>query len=272
MTNPAPPDGPADPRHLLVIGAGPGLGGAIARRFAQGGYRLTLLARHTDGLAKLASDLADTRAAVDTVAADASDPQGLRASLTSLYASTGAPGVLVYKVPRLSCTAMDRGITPQVLVAVNNFRSESSAYMFAICHRGRAFYFPALDINGNEVNYTTTSCRAGDVIKVSAKVTTSGTAVQVTDVTTRITKKRTGPGARPSAAFIGDDSVFLGAMRVGVPNFGTLTLTSCLVDGRALARSHPARNQRVNSRGILQIATGALSPGGTAFATHYRHF
>jgi NAD(P)-dependent dehydrogenase (short-subunit alcohol dehydrogenase family) len=46
MTNPARPDGPAaDPRHLLVIGAGPGLGGALAHRFAQGGYHLTLLAR-----------------------------------------------------------------------------------------------------------------------------------------------------------------------------------------------------------------------------------
>ena len=65
MTNPARPDGPAvDPRHLLVIGAGPGLGGAIAHRFAQGGYHLTLLARRTDGLAKLASDLADAGSAV----------------------------------------------------------------------------------------------------------------------------------------------------------------------------------------------------------------
>ena len=94
---PARPDGPAaDPRHLLVIGAGPGLGGAIAHRFAQGGYHLTLLARRADGLAKLASDLADTGAAVGTVAADAGDPEGLRATFTSLYASTGAPGVLVY--------------------------------------------------------------------------------------------------------------------------------------------------------------------------------
>ena len=97
MTNPARRDGPAvDPRHLLVIGAGPGLGGGIAHRFARGGYRLTLLARRTDGLAKLASDLADTGAAVDTVAADAGDPAGLRAALTSLYARPGAPGVLVY--------------------------------------------------------------------------------------------------------------------------------------------------------------------------------
>jgi len=66
--------------------------GAIAHRFARGAYHLTLLARRTDGLAKLASDLADTGAAVDTVAADAGDPEGLRATLTSLYASTGAPG------------------------------------------------------------------------------------------------------------------------------------------------------------------------------------
>jgi short-subunit dehydrogenase len=81
MTNSARRDGPAvDPRHLLVIGAGPGLGGGIAHRFAQGGYHLTLLARRTDGLAKLASDLADAGAAVDTVAADASDPAGLRAT------------------------------------------------------------------------------------------------------------------------------------------------------------------------------------------------
>ena len=102
MTNSVRRDGPAvDPRHLLVIGAGPGLGGGIAHRFAQGGYHLTLLARSTDGLAKLASDLADTGAAVDTVAADASDPAGLRAALTSLYAGAAAPGVLVYNASML---------------------------------------------------------------------------------------------------------------------------------------------------------------------------
>jgi len=103
MTNPARSDGPAvDPRHLLVIGTGPGLGGAIADRFAQGGYHLTLLARRADSLAKLAGDLADTGAAVDTVAADAGDPEGLRATLTSLYAGAGAPGVLVYNASMLT--------------------------------------------------------------------------------------------------------------------------------------------------------------------------
>ncbi len=51
---------------------------------------------------KLASDLADAGAAVDTVAADASDPEGLRAALTSLYAGTGAPEVLVYNASMLT--------------------------------------------------------------------------------------------------------------------------------------------------------------------------
>ena len=36
--------------HLLLVGAGPGLGMAVARRFAVGGYRVTLVARSTDGL------------------------------------------------------------------------------------------------------------------------------------------------------------------------------------------------------------------------------
>lgn len=87
--------GSIDPRHLLIIGAGPGLGASIGRRFARDGYRVTLLARSTDGVAKLAKGLADTGAAVDSVTADAGDPDGLRATLSSVFAKDGAPGVMV---------------------------------------------------------------------------------------------------------------------------------------------------------------------------------
>ncbi len=192
------------------------------------------------------------------------------------YQASVAPGSATssaaqFKVPRLSCTAATRAITPGVGVVVNSFRSDSTAFLFVGCVRGRAVYFPALVINGNTVTYAT-SVRAGDVIKVSAKVTTRGTTVQVTDVRTGVTKRRMGSGARSVTAFVGDNDWLLNGILLGVPSFGALTFTSCLVDGRALARSHPARYQRVNSRGILQIATGALSPAGTAFATHYKHF
>jgi short-subunit dehydrogenase len=85
-----------DNRHLLLVGAGPGLGMAVARRFAAGGYRVTLVARSSDGLHDLAESLADTGAQVDTVAADASDPEGLRARMAELYDGQGAPGLIIY--------------------------------------------------------------------------------------------------------------------------------------------------------------------------------
>jgi short-subunit dehydrogenase len=85
-----------DTRHLLLIGAGPGLGTAVARRFAGGGYRVTLIARNTDSLGDLADSLADTGARIDTIAADASDPEELRARVAELYNEQDAPGLIVY--------------------------------------------------------------------------------------------------------------------------------------------------------------------------------
>jgi short-subunit dehydrogenase len=89
-------EGSIDGRHLLLVGAGRGLGQAVARRFAEGGFRVTLVARSSDGLAKLADGLADTGADIDTIAADASDPEGLGARMSDLYSGQGAPGVILY--------------------------------------------------------------------------------------------------------------------------------------------------------------------------------
>jgi short-subunit dehydrogenase len=85
-----------DNRHLLLVGAGPGLGMAVARRFAGGGYRVTLVARSTDGLSDLADGLAETGARIDTIAADVSDAEGMRAGMTALYNEQGAPGLIIY--------------------------------------------------------------------------------------------------------------------------------------------------------------------------------
>lgn len=88
--------GSVDGRHLLLVGAGPGLGLAIARRFANGGYHISLVARSSDGLDKLAGSLADTGAKIDTISADASDPDALGDRITALYSGQEAPGLIVY--------------------------------------------------------------------------------------------------------------------------------------------------------------------------------
>jgi short-subunit dehydrogenase len=97
------PDDPAgdfgssiDNRHLLLVGAGPGLGMEVARRFAAGGYRVTLVARSTDGLGQLTAGLAGSGAQVGTVVADASDPEALGARIAELYNEQGAPGLIIY--------------------------------------------------------------------------------------------------------------------------------------------------------------------------------
>ena len=85
-----------DNRRLLLVGAGPGLGLAVARRFANGGYRVTLVARSTDGLGSLVESLTDTGAQIDTIAADASEPEALGARMAELYNEQGAPGLIIY--------------------------------------------------------------------------------------------------------------------------------------------------------------------------------
>jgi short-subunit dehydrogenase len=88
--------GTVDRSHLLLVGAGPGLGLAIARRFAVGGYRVTLVARSADGLRDLTGSLSDTGTEIGTIEADASDPEDLRARMTRLFGGEGAPGVIIY--------------------------------------------------------------------------------------------------------------------------------------------------------------------------------
>jgi short-subunit dehydrogenase len=69
---------------------------AVARRFAVGGYRVTLVARSGDKLGDLVGGLSDTGAEIGTIEADASDPEGLGARLAVLYRGERAPGVIIY--------------------------------------------------------------------------------------------------------------------------------------------------------------------------------
>ena len=177
-----------------------------------------------------------------------------------------------FTVPALSCTTTARAITPSAAVSANNNKTVSAAFVFTGCVNGRAVYFPGLVSNGNETDYTTTHFAAGDVIDVTTKVSTTRTKVVVTDVTTGVTVQHLGRGASANTAFIGDNSWAnnSGALQ-GVPNFGTLTFTNCLIDGTAIGGWHPHAYQRVNGRGTVEISTGGLWPGGAAFTTHYQN-
>jgi NAD(P)-dependent dehydrogenase (short-subunit alcohol dehydrogenase family) len=108
--------GAVDSSHLLIVGAGPGLGASVARRFAREGYRLTLAARSRATTTALVDELRGAGTDVTVVAADAGDADGLRAAIEPLFARPGAPGVVIYSA---ALTASDDllSVTPEQLAA-----------------------------------------------------------------------------------------------------------------------------------------------------------
>jgi NAD(P)-dependent dehydrogenase (short-subunit alcohol dehydrogenase family) len=85
----------ADPRHLLLIGAGPGVGAGVVRRFGREGFRSTLLARGGT-LDALADTLRSDGLEIETVSVDIEDLESYRAKLESIFSTPVAPGVVVY--------------------------------------------------------------------------------------------------------------------------------------------------------------------------------
>ena len=191
---------------------------------------------------------------------------------TAVTVGSATTVTATFTVPALSCIPPDLGILPAVCEGVNRNLLLTAAGVAVKCESDKAVYFPALVINGVGTPFRTSPFAAGDVINLSASVTTTATTVQVTDVTKNVTKTLTGAGARPHAAFIGDLPWFSnkGAL-LGVPNFGKLKFTNCQIDGTALQSLNPQQFQRVNAKGKVQIATGPFSPAPAAFATYFKH-
>jgi short-subunit dehydrogenase len=97
-----PGEASVDPRHLLIVGAGPGLGAAVARRFARDGYRLTLVARSDGNLTPVARELRAAGTELDILEADAGDSERLSGPLAPRFAVPGAPGVVIYSAARMA--------------------------------------------------------------------------------------------------------------------------------------------------------------------------
>ncbi|MFC8347814.1 SDR family NAD(P)-dependent oxidoreductase [Streptomyces sp. NPDC057280] len=78
----------------VVIGAGPGIGLAVARRFAREGFDLALVARSKQTVTGVAESLEGVRAL--PLVADSGDEVALRAALDTAATELGPPDVVVY--------------------------------------------------------------------------------------------------------------------------------------------------------------------------------
>ena len=76
----------------IVTGVGNGTGAALARRFAQGGYQVAMIARNTERLEALQHEINDARA----YECDISDLTALSDLVNRIRAEMGQPNVLVH--------------------------------------------------------------------------------------------------------------------------------------------------------------------------------
>jgi short-subunit dehydrogenase len=67
------------PKSIAVFGAGPGLGHAVARRYAQDGYEVVLVARRAEPLELLAHELTAQGKSTHVITADLSDTDAIPA-------------------------------------------------------------------------------------------------------------------------------------------------------------------------------------------------
>ncbi|MGZ4625865.1 MAG: SDR family oxidoreductase, partial [Kineosporiaceae bacterium] len=87
-------------RFAIVVGAGPGVGAALARRLGREGYRVALVARDADRLSALADDLRADGVDVRTATADAADGEELTRVVGELATAAGRLDVLHYNPSR----------------------------------------------------------------------------------------------------------------------------------------------------------------------------
>ena len=87
-----------------MIGAGPGIGLSVARRFARAGLSVGVVARSAESIEKASAALAGTSHA--GVTADAADEPRLRAALDELVDRFGVPEIVVYNAAIIQADAI----------------------------------------------------------------------------------------------------------------------------------------------------------------------
>ena len=79
-----------------VLGVGPGLGAAVARRFAVEGFAVALMARREESVAGVREEIENDDGTALAVSTDATDPTSVAAAFDRVRTELGDPEVFVY--------------------------------------------------------------------------------------------------------------------------------------------------------------------------------
>ena len=83
-------------KTAAILGVGPGLGAAVARRFAREGFAVALMARREQSVAGVQEEIEGAGGRALPVSADAKDPASVAAAFDEVRSNLGAPEIFVY--------------------------------------------------------------------------------------------------------------------------------------------------------------------------------
>ena len=83
-------------RTAAILGVGPGLGAAVARRFAREGFSVALMARREESVSDVRREIEDAGGTALPIPTDATDPASVAAAFERTRSELGDPGVFVY--------------------------------------------------------------------------------------------------------------------------------------------------------------------------------
>ena len=92
------PLGKTSAEVAVVVGTGPGLGSALARRFAAEGMHIAAAARHAEKLVPLIRDLADAGAVAHAYGCDATEERSVIELFRAVNNDLGVPRLVIYNV------------------------------------------------------------------------------------------------------------------------------------------------------------------------------
>jgi len=123
------------PKTLAIVGAGPGLGAALARRFAREGWSIALVALHQEVIDAGLAELEGFRVNTCGVQDDVVDRDRIDRAFGSITDALGTPDVVVYNasiyqaegVLELSLEALRLALDIHVVGALNTSQSAIAA-------------------------------------------------------------------------------------------------------------------------------------------------
>ena len=108
--------------HCIVVGIGPGLGAACARRFSTAGYRVSIISRSEERLAGFVAAIENTTA----YRADIAELEDYRACLQRIVVEQGVPKIVIYNATQATFAAYDKVSTEKF---ERNFRVNTTGLL-----------------------------------------------------------------------------------------------------------------------------------------------